>query len=119
MITTKQVANQLVAMCRTGKVEEAKVEFFTEETMSIEPAEGLLPKETKGLQAIRQKAELFISMVDEFYGITITEPVIAGDYFSIGWETDIKMKGEDRKLTNEICLYRVNNGKIISEQFFY
>jgi hypothetical protein len=118
-MTTKEVAELLVKMCREGKVEEAKGEFFTEETLSIEPAEGLLPKETRGLKAIQQKAELFISMVDQFYGSIITEPIIAGDYFIIGWDTDLQMKGQDRKSNSEICLYKVKDGKIVSEQFFY
>lgn len=119
MITTKQVADQLVSMCREGKVEEAKLALFTEDTLSIEPREGLLPKETRGLKAIQQKANLFISMVEEFYGSTITDPFIAGDYFSVGWQTDIKMKGGDRQTNSEICLYHVKEGKIVSEQFFY
>ena len=119
MITTKEVAEILVKMCREGKVEEAKQELFTEDTVSIEPAEGFLPKETKGLKAIQQKAELFISMVEQFYGSTITDPIVAGDYFTIGWETDIQMKGQKRKTDCEICLYKVKDGKIVSEQFFY
>jgi hypothetical protein len=118
-MTTTEVANRLVQMCRDGKVEEAKLEFFTEDTLSIEPAEGILPKETKGLKAIQQKADLFISMVEQFYGHSITDPVIAGDYFSIGWNTDIQMKEQQRQSMNEICLYRVKDGKIVSEQFFY
>jgi hypothetical protein len=118
-MTTKEVADKLITMCLEGKIEEAKQELFTEETLSIEPTEGILPKETKGLKAIQEKAELFISMVEQFYGSTITEPVIAGDYFSVGWVTDIKMKGSDRKTSSEICLYKVKDGKIISEQFFY
>ena len=118
-MTTKDVAEKLVSMCREGKVEEAKQEFFTDETLSIEPAEGLLPKETKGLQAIQKKAELFASMVEEFYTDIITDPVIAGDYFTIGWLSDMKMKGHQRQAMNEICLYRVKNGKIVSQQFFY
>jgi len=118
-MTTKEVADLLVKMCRDGKVEEAKQELFTEDTVSIEPAEGMLPKETKGLKAIEKKAELFISMVENFYGHSITDPVIAGAYFSIGWNTDIQMKGQERKSMNEICLYKVKDGKIVSEQFFY
>ena len=118
-MTTTDVAHKLVQMCRNGKVEEAKAALFTEDTLSLEPAEGLLPKETKGLKAIQQKADLFISMVDEFYGSTITDPVVAGDYFTVGWVSDLKMKREDRKTNSEICLYKVKDGKIISEQFFY
>ena len=118
-MTTKEVADKLVAMCRDGKVEEVKVELFTEETVSIEPNEGILPKETKGLKAIQDKAALFISMVEEFYGNTISDPIVAGDYFSIAWNTDIQMKGEQRQTNSELCVYEVKEGKIISERFFY
>ncbi|MEO6718895.1 MAG: SnoaL-like domain-containing protein [Ferruginibacter sp.] len=118
-MTTKEVADQLVKMCREGKVEEVKEELFTEETLSIEPTEGALPKETKGLKAIQAKAELFISMVEHFYDNTITDPIIAGDYFSVGWTSDLQMKGQQRQTQNEICLYKVKDGKIVSEQFFY
>jgi hypothetical protein len=118
-MTTEEVAGVLVKMCRNGKVEEAKLQLFTEDTLSIEPAEGILPKQVKGLKAIQQKAALFISMVEEFYGSTITDPVVAGDYFTIGWVTELKMKGQSRQTNTEICLYKVKNGKIIMEQFFY
>ena len=118
-MTTREVANQLVKMCRDGKVEEAKQEFFTEDTLSVEPTEGILPKETKALEAIQKKAELFISMVEQFYGSIITDPVVAGDYFSVAWDTDIQMKGQERQTMSEICLYKVKDGKIVSEQFFY
>ena len=106
-------------MCRNGKVEEAKEELFATEIISIEPVEGILPKETKGMPAIKKKAELFISMVDNFFSSTISDPVIAGEYFSISWDTDIQMKGESRKTMSEICVYKTNGGKIVSEQFFY
>jgi hypothetical protein len=118
-MTTTELATRLVDMCRNGKVEEAKEELFAEDIISVEPKEGLLPKETKGLDAIRKKAELFISMVENFYGSIISDPLIAGDYFSVAWDTDIQMKGEPRKATSELCVYKTKNGKIISEQFFY
>lgn len=118
-MTTKEIAAALVDMCRDGKVEEAKEELFAPDIISIEPHEGLLPKETKGMEAIRKKAELFISMVDNFYGSEISDPVVAGDYFSVAWHTDIQMKGEERKTNSELCVYQTSNGKIISEQFFY
>ena len=118
-MTTQEVAVLLVDMCRKGKVEEAKEELFAPGIISIEPVEGILPKETKGMDAIKKKAELFISMVENFYGSTISDPVVAGDYFSISWDTDIQMKGEARKTMSELCVYKTNAGKIISEQFFY
>ena len=49
-MTTKEVADKLVKMCREGKVEQVKQELFTEDTISIERTEGILPKETKGFK---------------------------------------------------------------------
>ena len=118
-MTTREIATRLAEMCRIGKVEEAKEELFAEDIISIEPDESILPKETKGMDAIRKKATLFISMVENFYGSTISDPLIAGDYFSVSWDTDIQMKGEARKTTSELCVYKTKAGKIISEQFFY
>ena len=86
-MTTKEIATRLVHICRKGKIEEAKEELFAPDIISIEPREGMLPKETKGMDAIKKKAELFISM--------------------------------ERKTNSEICVYKTNAGKIISEQFFY
>jgi len=118
-MTTKEIAMALIDMCRNGQVEEAKEALFAQDIISIEPHEGILPKETRGMDAIKKKAELFISMVEQFHGSAITDPVIAGDYFSVGWDTDIQMKGEHRKTNSEICVYKVKDGKIVSEQFFY
>ena len=118
-MTTKEIAAQLITMCRAGKVEEAKAELFADDIISIEPYAGFLPKEAKGMDAIKKKADLFISIVENFYGNTISDPVIAGDYFSVSWESDLQMKGEARKTNIELCVYKTKDGKIISEQFFY
>ena len=118
-MTTTEIANRLLSMCRTGQVEEAKEELFAENVKSIEPREGLLPKEIQGMKAIRAKAQLFIKHVEEFYGQTISEPIITGNFFAITWATDIQMKGQSRKTDNELCVYEVKDGKIISERFFY
>jgi len=45
-MTTQDIATRLVSMCRSGQVEEAKEELFANDIISIEPREGLLPKET-------------------------------------------------------------------------
>ena len=118
-MSTQEIASLLVTLCRNGKIEEAKEELFATDIVSIEPREGILPKETRGMDSIRKKAELFVSMVENFYGDTISDPLIAGDYFSVSWISDLKMKGEPRKTNYEICVYKTVDGKIVSEQFFY
>jgi len=119
IMTTTEIANRLVSMCREGKIEEAKQELFAEDIKSIEPRKGLLPKEIQGMEAIRAKAQLFISHVENFYGHTISDPIVSGNFFALTWVTDLQMKGEARKTNNELCVYEVKDKKIISEQFFY
>jgi hypothetical protein len=118
-MTTQEIASRLVTLCRDGKVEEAKEELFAPDIVSIEPREGILPKETKGMDAIRKKAALFVSMVEGFFDDTISDPIVAGDYFSISWTSDLKMKGAPRQINTELCVYKTSGGKIVSEQFFY
>jgi hypothetical protein len=118
-MTTQEIANRLVEMCRNGKTEQAKEELFAENIISIEPREGILPKETQGMEAIRKKAETFVSLVDYFYGDLKSEPVVAGNYFSLSWTSDLQMKGGPRQMNSELCVYKTNEGKIVSEQFFY
>lgn len=119
MITTEQIAHRLVELCRNGKIEEAKQELFAAGIKSIEPVAGILPIEVEGMEAIKKKAELFISHVENFYGNIISEPLVAGAYFSVSWQSDLQMKGAERKINQQICVYKTGNGKIISEEFFY
>lgn len=118
-MTTKDVADSLVAICRQGKIEDAQKELFAEDAVSIEPNDSMGPRETKGLEAIKKKGEMFNSMMENFYGATISEPIVAGDCFSIAWEMDAQMKGQERMMMSEICVYKVKDGKVISEQFFF
>ena len=46
-MTTKQVADKLIAYCRQGKFEEATKELYGNNIVSIEP-EGAPDRETRG-----------------------------------------------------------------------
>ena len=118
-MTTKEVADKLVKICRSGKIEDAQNELFAQDAVSIEPNDSMGPRETKGLDAIKKKGEMFNSMLEEFHGATISEPIVAGNCFSIAWDMDAKMKGQERMMMSEICVYKVKDGKIISEEFFF
>ena len=119
-MTTKQVADRLIELCRMGKIEEAQQELYAEDAVSKEPFSPVPEmREVKGLTAIGEKGKHFQSMVEEFYGQEISEPVVAGNFFSIAWTMDVKMKGMDRMPMTEICLYHVKNGKVVMEEFFF
>jgi hypothetical protein len=44
---------------------------------------------------------------------------VAGDYFAISMGYDATHKTAGRLQLDEIALYHVKNGKVVSEQFFY
>ena len=87
--------------------------------MSIEPFEYPgFEKQTNGLKAMLAKDEKFSAMVESRHGTTVSEPLIAGNSFCFVLAMDMKMKGRDRQILKELCVYTVADGKIISEQFF-
>jgi len=115
----KEIAEKLTAYCREGKFEEAQKELFAEDAISIEPeASEVFEKETKGLQAIIEKGRKFDSMAEAYHHLEVSEPIIATQSFAIMMRLDMTMKGKDRMDMKELCLYKVKDGKIISEEFF-
>lgn len=118
-MTTQEVANKLVEYCRTGKWDQAQEELYCTNAVSLEPKGTNWTERVEGLEAIKQKGEKWSSMVEEFHGVEIEGPVVAGNYFSCNMKMDITMKGMPRMKNEEICLFKVKEGKIVSEQFFY
>ncbi len=48
-----------------------------------------------------------------------SEPIVSGNHFAVGREVDITVQGLGRIQINEIMLYKVKDGEIVLEQFFY
>ena len=118
-MTTQQIAHRLAELCNQGQFEQAQKELFANDAVSIEPeASGGFDKETKGLDAILEKGKKFQSMVEEFYGSGVSDPLVAGNVIALLLNMDVKMKDAERSTMSEICVYKVKDGKIISEQFF-
>ena len=117
-MTTSEVANRLVELCRKGQVLEAQQELFADDVVSIEPAHSPTPKAI-GREAALAKGAHFASMIEERHSGSFSDPIIGGNYFSLVCKLDATLKGAGRIQYDEICVFGVKNGKIISEQFFY
>ena len=117
-MTTKQVANRLVELCRQGKIQEAQNELYAENIVCIEPEHAPL-KSANGFKAVVEKGKAFASMIEQRHGGSISDPVVLGKFFSIEMTLDATMKGMGRALLEEICVYEVRDGKIVYEQFFF
>lgn len=119
ILTTTEVAAQFIELCRQDKFYEVQTQLYADNCISIEANDFLLPKTTEGLPQILKKSELFESLVEQVHGRVISDPVIGGDYFTVSWAADMTFKGRDRFTMEEICVYKVQDGKIVFEQFFY
>ena len=118
-MSTEQIAKRLVELCRKGEYEQAQKELYADDAVSIEMdgSQGL--GNAKGLAAIFEKGRQFNAMLEAVHGGTVSEPVIAGNWFSVAATLDATMKGRGRVNMREICAYGVRDGKIFREQFFY
>ncbi|WP_020531515.1 nuclear transport factor 2 family protein [Flexithrix dorotheae] len=117
-MNTNEVAQKLVNFCRKGQYTEAQDELYSKDIVSIEP-KGTPTERAEGIAAIKAKAEQWSSMVEEVHSNVISDPVIAGNFFSIAMKTEATFKGMGRQTMEEVCVYEVKNGKVVTEQFFF
>ncbi len=117
----QQIAHRLVALCRAGEFDQVYDELFAEDAQNIEMpafAEGPLGN-AQGLDAMRRKSAAWMEGVEEMHGGSVGEPIVAGNWFAVPMMMDVTFKGRGRMAMEELCVYQVNDGKIVREQFFY
>lgn len=119
-MSTQTVANKWAEYCRTGQWDKAMDELYGDNIISLEMegAQGFPPR-LEGIEAVKQKGEQWNSMVETFHGLEIEGPIVAGDHFTATMKMDITMKGMGRTTNEEVAVFKVENDKIVFEQFFY
>lgn len=118
-MTTQEIANRFNQLAQQGNWNQIQDELFSKEAKSIEPphAQGL--QSVTGIDKIKEKGRQWETMIQEVHGGYCKEPQVAGNFFTCAMGVDITMKGQGRSMMDEIALYEVKDGKIVSEQFFY
>src|SRR6185312_963597 len=90
-MNTEAVAKRLVELCRKGEYEQAQRELYAQDAVSIEMPglpEGALG-DAKGLEAIYEKGRQFASMVEAVHANSVSDPVVAGNWFSATMTMDV------------------------------
>jgi len=118
-LTTKEVAARFNELAKQEKWFEIQDELFADNVKSIDPPGSPYFGYAEGKTAVRKKGEDFVKRIEAAHKRHTTEPIITGNYFAVGREVDITVQGHGRIQINEIMLYEVKDGEIISEQFFY
>jgi ketosteroid isomerase-like protein len=119
-MTTQEVADKLVKMCSVGQFHEASEALYSPDIVSMEA--GAPPggsRESKGMDAVRAKGEWWAAN-HEVHSATVEGPIVAGSHFSVAFKLDITFKPQNKRFTmEEIAVYKVVDGKIVYEEFFY
>jgi ketosteroid isomerase-like protein len=120
-MNTEAVAKRLVELCRKGEYEQAQRELYAQDAVSIEmpglPAGAL--GDVQGLDAIVEKGRQFAARVEAMHANVVSDPLVAGQWFSVTMTMDVTFKERGRVQMSELCVYHVRDGKVVSEQFFY
>lgn len=118
-MSTEDIAKKFSEYAKEGKWIECQADLFSDDAESIEPPHSQGLQSVKGREGFKQKSEQFNQMIEEVHGGWCSEPVVGGNYFSVGMGMDVTLKGQGRIKMDEIALYEVKDGKIVKEQFFY
>ena len=118
-LTTQEVAARFNELAHQEMWFEIQDELFAADARSIDPKDSPYFGYAEGKPAVRKKGEDWVKRIEAVHKTATTDPVIGGNHFSVGREVDITVQGLGRIQINEIMLYEVRDGQIISEQFFY
>jgi len=117
-MTTREIADRLVSLCREGKFEVAQRELYAADAVNIEPyGTADFPQETRGLDAILEKGRKLTAMIEQVHALSLSEPLVAGNSFAIAMHLDVTIKGRGRMKMDELCIYEVEGDKVVTERF--
>src|SRR6476660_500085 len=114
VMTTTEVASRFNELARQEKWFEIQDELFSDGVKSIDPQNSPYFEYAEGKTAVRKKGEEFVKRIEAVHKRHTTDPVVAGNHFAVGREVDITVQGLGRIQINEVMLYEVRDGEIVS-----
>src|SRR3954470_3481156 len=119
-MSTAEVANGLVSLCREGKNMEAIEKYYSDAIVSQESASGPgMPAQMTGIDAIKGKNQWWLDN-HEVHGAETNGPFIGDKKFAVEYKFDVTFKPSGKRMQmQEMALYTVEGDKIVHEHFFY
>ena len=115
-MNTQEIANRLVELCRANNFEGTWDELFAPGWETYELAEwggGV----RHGKEEAKAAADQWKSDIAEMHEMTISDPIVADDSFACIMTMNITSKTRGRNKQSEVCVYKVKDGKIVTERF--
>jgi ketosteroid isomerase-like protein len=117
-MSVQDIANDLVALCKAGKFDEAGEKYWAQDVLSVEAQPGDMA-EIRGIDGVRGKGEWWAAN-HEVHSSEVEGPYVNGDQFVVRFKMDLTPKATgERGSMDEVGLYTVKHGKIVEERFFY
>jgi hypothetical protein len=117
--TTREIATRFNELAQQEKWFEIQDEFFADNVKSTDPPNSPYLSFAEGKHPVRKKGEDFVKKIEAVHGARTGEPIVNGNHFAVTRSLDITVHGHGRFQWDQIMLYEVKDGQIISEQFFY
>jgi hypothetical protein len=121
-MTTQEIANRYYELATQSKWTAIQDELHDDNVLCQEPehaAQRGVQILTNGKEAVKAKSianrEMIETLHDQYCGV----PIVAGNFFSLALKRDVTFKNRPRVTLEEIGLFQVREGKIVSELFFY
>ena len=121
-MTTQEIAARYHELANQRKFIEIQDTFYAEHVVCQEPEKAAamgFAVITNGLEAVKAKGVGRRATIETVHSYTCSEPIVAGEYFSVVLKQEVTFKGKPTIFLEEIGIFHVQNDKIIKEQFFY
>jgi ketosteroid isomerase-like protein len=119
-MTVSDIANDLVALCKTGDFTTPGEKYWADDVVSVEPGgpPGMDPV-SRGKSAAAAKGEWW-AKAHTTNSVSVDGPWVNGDQFTVRFQMDVTVKESGQRMQmDEIALYTIKDGKIAEERFFY
>jgi ketosteroid isomerase-like protein len=118
-MTTAEIANRLVELCKQFKNFEAMETLYADDIVSVEPNPGSSASAQFAGKANVIKKSAGWAQTVEIHGGSIEGPFLSNNQFGVIFDFEYTPKATGQRVKfREIGLYSVAGGKITREEFF-
>lgn len=117
-MTNAELAHDFTAMLKKFDFHGAGEKYNADTIASYEAMDGPMAV-CHGKEAVAKKGEWWTAN-HEIHGCKVEGPYVNGDQFVVRFTMDVTAKESGKRMTlDEMGVYHVEGGKIVSERFFY
>jgi hypothetical protein len=113
----REVARAYAGLVAAGKMDEAAMIYWADDVVTVEAEPGE-KQETHGKIEAFEKAKWWYDN-HEVHGVRSEGPFVNGDSFLLILDVDVTPHGGVRTHMREIVGYKVRDGKVVEERYFY